>query len=83
MKKIVVIDYGLGNIHSVEQSLKKIVAKNNQPSEINLANKAKDLITATHLILPGQGAFASCMKGLNSIPGMINELSENVLIMFP
>ena len=78
-KKIIIIDYGLGNIHSAEQSLKKIVEENNQSAEAHVINRAKDLSTATHIILPGQGAFASCIQGLKSIPGMVDELSESVL----
>ena len=80
MKKIIVVDYGLGNIRSVEQSLKRIIEENNQSAEVYIINNAKDLRLATHIILPGQGAFASCMKGLKNIPGMVDELSENVLI---
>jgi len=80
MKKICIIDYGLGNIRSAEQSLKRIVKENNQSAEIIVVKNAKDLHLTTHIILPGQGAFASCMEGLKTIPGMVEELSENVLI---
>ena len=80
MRKIIVVDYGLGNIRSSEQSLKRIVEENNQSAEVYIINKAEDINSATHIILPGQGAFASCMKGLKDIPGMVAELSENVLI---
>ena len=80
MKKIIIVDYGLGNIRSAEQSLKKIVEEDNQAAEVYVINKAKDLDLATHVILPGQGAFASCMNGLKNMPGMIDELSENILI---
>lgn len=80
MKKIIIVDYGLGNIRSVEQSLKRIVEKKYYSAEVCVTNNAKDIRLATHIILPGQGAFASCMQGLQNIPGMIDELSENVLI---
>ena len=80
MKKIIVVDYGLGNIRSSEQSLKRIVEENNQSAEVYIINKAEDINSATHIILPGQGAFASCMRGLKNIPGMVSELSESVLI---
>ena len=80
MKKVIVVDYGLGNIRSAEQSLKRVVKENNQSAEVYVVNNAKDLRLATHIVLPGQGAFASCMRGLKNIPGMIDELSENVLI---
>ena len=69
MKKLIVVDYGLGNIRSSEQSLKRIVEENNQSAEVYIINKAEDINSATHIILPGQGAFASCMKGLKIFPG--------------
>ena len=80
MKKIFIVDYGLGNIHSAQQSIKKVVEEESQQAEVCVTDSAKDLHFATHIILPGQGAFASCMNGLKKIPGMIEELSENVLI---
>ena len=80
MKRIIIVDYGLGNIRSVDQSLKRIVEENNQSAEVHITNNAQDIRLATHVILPGQGAFASCMRGLKDISGLINELSEKVLI---
>ena len=79
MKKIFIVDYGLGNIRSVEQSLKKVVEENNHLAEISITNNSKNLDSASHIILPGQGAFASCMKGLTDVSGMIDSLSKNVL----
>ena len=80
MRKIVVVDCGSGNIRSAEQSLKKVFKKNNFLGEVTVVESAKNLSDATHIILPGQGAFKSCMNGLKNIPGMIEELSEKVLI---
>ncbi len=34
---------------------------------------------ADRLVLPGQGAFADCMAGLSSVPGMIEVLTERVI----
>ena len=80
MKKIVVVDYGLGNIRSAEQSLKKASEFINDTTDISIVNKASDLKLSTHIVLPGQGAFSSCMSGLKNSPGLIDELSESVLI---
>ena len=80
MKKIVVVDYGLGNIRSAEQSLKKASESIKETTEISIINKATDLRLSTHIVLPGQGAFSSCMNGLKNSPGLIDELSESVLI---
>ena len=81
MKKyITIVDYGLGNIRSAEQSLKKVIDENSIDAEVAITNNAKDIYLASHIILPGQGAFETCMEGLKNITGMIDALSQNVLI---
>ena len=81
MKKyITIVDYGLGNIRSAEQSLKKVVKENNINADVVITNNAKDIHSASHIVLPGQGAFETCMKGLKNIEGMIDALSQSVLI---
>ena len=81
MKKIiVVIDYGLGNIRSAEQSLIKVVEENNIKAEVKIINNSSDVDLATHIVLPGQGSFSACMSGLRNISGMTDKLSENVLM---
>jgi glutamine amidotransferase len=40
---------------------------------------ATALADATHIVLPGVGAFADCMHGLNALPGMRDALEEKVL----
>lgn len=60
--KIVIIDYGSGNIKSVYNALNVIRPK----SEIIISNNFQDLKSAHIIILPGVGAFADCMQGLNN-----------------
>lgn len=57
---IVIIDYGMGNLKSVENALIKIGC------ECKISNKEEDLINAEGLILPGVGAFYDCMKNLQN-----------------
>jgi len=80
MTNIVVVDYGLGNIRSVAKSLEYLIKETKKSSKACIINNVQDLKEATHIILPGQGAFEACMTGLKNIPGMIDELSEKVLI---
>ena len=79
-KQIVVVDYGLGNIRSVKQSLNKIVEENNINALVKISKNLNIIKNATHTILPGQGAFESCLKGMKKIKGLIDLLSENTLI---
>lgn len=55
---IALIDYGAGNLFSVERALKAAGA------DYCLANRPEQIIRADKLILPGVGAFADGMKGL-------------------
>lgn len=56
--KIALIDYGAGNLFSVERALKFSGA------DYYLATKAEQIIKADKLVLPGVGAFCDGMKGL-------------------
>ena len=78
-KKVVIVDYGLGNIVSAQQSFLRVVRKKNLKTEVVISNKPKDIFSSTHIVLPGQGAFASCINGLKSINGMIDALEDSVL----
>ena len=70
------IDYGSGNLASAAKAL------------AHAAKGSQDIITtadpdvvkdAERIVLPGVGAFADCMKGLSSVPGMTEALREKVL----
>ena len=78
-KKVTIVDYGLGNIVSAQQSFLNVVQKNNLKADVIISDKPEDIFSSTHIVLPGQGAFESCIKGLRNINGMINALEETVL----
>jgi imidazole glycerol-phosphate synthase subunit HisH len=74
--KIVIIDYGSGNLQSVFNALELI----KKPSDLILiSNNPNDLKSATHIILPGVGAFGDCVSALKKINGMVEELQNQVL----
>ena len=80
MKKIVaIVDYGLGNILSAKNSFFKVSENQKIDLEIIVTDNPKDLKNSTHIVLPGQGAFKSCIDGLLSIPGMEQELTKKVI----
>ncbi len=78
-RKIAIVDYGLGNIFSAHQSFKKTINENDINADVFVSCMPKEVINATHVVLPGQGAFQSCMNGLNKINGMIETLNEFAL----
>jgi glutamine amidotransferase len=55
---IAIIDYGVGNLRSVEKAF------TSQGLGAVVTNNEKTLREADKLVLPGVGAFAACMQGL-------------------
>lgn len=55
--KIVIVDYGMGNIKSIESALRYLGV-----STLTISHDSKDLTTADKLILPGVGSFARAMN---------------------
>ena len=62
--KIIIIDYGLGNIRSAQKSIQATLKKNNFNGTVEISSDKKKLSDATHIILPGQGSFEHCINGL-------------------
>lgn len=74
--KVAIIDYGSGNLHSAAKAFERA---GKGIAEIIVTSEPADLKTATHIVLPGVGAFADCKRGLESVTGMIAELETQVL----
>ena len=75
MTHIAIIDCGAGNLHSVRKAFARQL-----PASATLAvvTEAAALADATHIVLPGVGAFADCMAGLTALPGMRAALEQQV-----
>lgn len=69
---IAIIDYGMGNLHSVKNALDKIGATS------VITRDPKVIEEADKLILPGVGAFPDCMKNLEQ-SGIVDVLRKAVL----
>jgi len=79
-KRITIVDYGLGNILSAEKSFFRVIKENQINADIKISNLPSDITNSTHVVLPGQGAFKSCIDGLTNIIGMIEALKNFALI---
>ena len=77
--KIAIIDYETGNLKSVSKALE--LASNNvlKRSNIEVINSAKALNNFDKVVLPGQGSFKQCFQSLNSIHGILDELTDFVM----
>jgi len=75
---IAVIDYGAGNLHSVEKALRHVITESQIDAQVERVSDAAQLAKAAHILLPGVGAFADCMRGLQALPGMIVAMEKRV-----
>lgn len=69
MKKVVVVDYDMGNLFSVEQ------ACSNVGLETIISNDAQQILAADGIILPGVGSFKEAMNHLENY-GLIPVLQD-------
>jgi len=60
MNKIVVVDYGMGNLRSVAQALRHVAPE----ADVRISGELADIRAADRLVLPGQGAMPDCMRCL-------------------
>jgi glutamine amidotransferase len=78
-RSIAIVDYGSGNLRSAEKALMRVSSELGTGDEIIVSADPACILRAGRIVLPGVGAFADCMEGLASIPGMIDALTESVL----
>ncbi|MCY7366158.1 MAG: imidazole glycerol phosphate synthase subunit HisH [Frankiaceae bacterium] len=63
MTTVVLLDYGSGNLRSAERALERAGA------QVELTSDFTAALEADGLVVPGVGAFAACMRGLNAVRG--------------
>jgi glutamine amidotransferase len=78
MQRVVIIDYGSGNLHSAAKAFERAAQESDAGAEIVVSAKAEDVATADRVVLPGVGAFADCKRGLEAVPGMRDALEDAV-----
>lgn len=69
---LVIVDYGIGNVGSIANMLKRIGVA------AITSSRDRDIERATHLILPGVGAFDACLSSLGQT-GLLPCLEQRVL----
>jgi len=73
MTQVAIIDYGVGNLRSVEKAFAAMGC------DAVVSGDESVLRTAQKLVLPGVGAFAACMKALRerSFDGLVKERAND------
>lgn len=79
MGKVVVIDYGSGNLRSAAKAFERAVAEASLPLTVEVSADPAVVRGADRIVLPGVGAFGDCKSGLDALPGMVEALEQRVL----
>ena len=79
MQRVVIIDYGSGNLHSANKSVQRAANEAGLETDLRVTADAKEVKQADRIILPGVGAFADCKSGLAAVPGMLDVLQDAVI----
>ena len=61
--RVALLDYGSGNLRSAQRALEHVGA------EVEATSSPSVALAADGLVVPGVGAFASCMAGLEAVKG--------------
>ena len=69
--KIVIIDYGMGNLRNVQKGFERV------GFEAKLSRSKRGIKNASALVLPGVGAFKDCMENLEKF-GLIEPLLRSI-----
>jgi len=68
--KVAVIDYGSGNLTSASRALALAAERAGLAAEVRVTADPEHVRRADRIVLPGQGAFADCARGLAAVTGM-------------
>ena len=76
---VVIIDYGSGNLRSAAKAFERAMAESGLNGTTEVSSDPREIGRAERIVLPGVGAFADCLRGLEAIPGMIDTLNAVVI----
>ena len=77
---LVIIDYGSGNLRSVQNAFCRNIIDNNLKIDIKITNNLNAIKKADFIVLPGVGSFPDCKSGLVKIDGLIDTLQEEIVM---
>lgn len=78
MQTVALIDYGSGNLRSVEKALGEAGRRSGRDVAVAVTAHPDVVRRADRVLLPGVGAFASCKAGLDAVPGLVEAMTEVV-----
>jgi glutamine amidotransferase len=70
MNTIAIIDYGMGNLHSIAKALEHVAGR-----RVRVTAQASEILTAERVVFPGQGAARDCMHEIRAA-GLVEVIRE-------
>jgi glutamine amidotransferase len=80
MQRVVIINYGSGNLHSAAKAFERAARESEANAQITLTADPDIVTAADRIVLPGVGAFADCKRGLEAVPGMRDVLEDTIRV---
>jgi len=72
--RIAIIDYGMGNLHSVESAFEKVAPE----AEVFISRNPVEILSADRVVLPGVGAIRDCMGEIRRLG--FDQLVRDVIV---
>lgn len=60
MSSVAVVDYGMGNLHSITKALQRVAPE----ADIRITHEASAILAADRVVFPGVGAIRDCMRAI-------------------
>jgi len=77
---VAIVDYGSGNLRSAAKAFERAAGEGGGANGSVVVTSDPDAVArAERVVLPGEGAFADCKRGLEAVPGMVDALTEAAL----
>lgn len=73
----VLIDYQSGNLHSAEKAFQRMAAETGA-GDVIVTSDPDAVARADRIVLPGDGAYPSCLAGLKSYVGLFEAMQDAV-----
>jgi len=76
---IALVDSGSGNLRSAAKALERAASEVGAAARVIVTDEPRDVAAADRIVLPGQGAFADCRRGVAAKPGLEQALVRAVI----
>ncbi|MFZ9486225.1 MAG: imidazole glycerol phosphate synthase subunit HisH [Alphaproteobacteria bacterium] len=73
--RVAIVDFGSGNLRSAARALERAARDAALACAVDVTADAAAVAAADRIVLPGDGAFADCRRGLEALPGMVEALA--------